>query len=175
MRFFRFERQPQQQKQISEPLDTYANRAMAHIGILCLLDGVIVAVDDAVEVRVIDLGHFKELLMVECSLVDKPRQRDRGQVADGDFIGGGVFDDLCAEVAGLDRSQVLLIGFGVAGIFVDHVGSTCLDLRFQDFEPEFLRIHLFCARVPLFHTAGRALRKSSPQQSERPGASLGQK
>jgi hypothetical protein len=53
-----------------------------------------------------------------------------------------VLDDLGAEIGALDGSQILLIGFSVACVLVEHVRSPSLDLRVNDGGPQGLSLHL---------------------------------
>jgi len=52
-----------------------------------------------------------------------------------------VLDNLGAQVGALDCSKVLLVRFAVAGVFVQHVRRSCLDLRFDDGVPQLLRLN----------------------------------
>src|SRR5690606_12452352 len=62
-------------------------------------------------------------------------------VANGHLLGGGVLEDLRAEVAAADSAEVLLVALAVGGVLVEHVGGAGLDLAFQDLEPELLGLH----------------------------------
>src|SRR5262249_9622599 len=77
-------------------------------------------------------------LMIELALFDKPWERYRCQVTHRHLIGCRVLDDLRAQVAALDRSQVLMVRLTVACILVEHERSACLDLRLNDLEPQLL-------------------------------------
>ena len=52
-----------------------------------------------------------------------------------------VFDDLRAQVAAGDRSEVLLVALSVACILVHHVGRTGFRLRRDDLVPELLSLN----------------------------------
>jgi len=58
------------------------------------------------------------------------------------LIWSAVLDDFGAKVRTLDGSQVLLVGLAVAGVLVQHVRSTGLDLRLDDGIPECLSLDL---------------------------------
>lgn len=49
-----------------------------------------------------------------------------------------VFYNLCAQVAGFDGSQVLLVALPVAGVLVEHVRCAGFCLRFDDGVPQLL-------------------------------------
>ena len=67
-------------------------------------------------------------------------QRQRGQVAHRDFVLVGVLNNLGAQVARLNRAQVLLVRLAVGRILEQHVGRTRLGLAFQNSEPQLLRL-----------------------------------
>lgn len=52
-----------------------------------------------------------------------------------------VLYDLCAQIAGFDGAQVLLITLSVAGILVNHVWCTSFCLRLNDGVPQLLSLH----------------------------------
>ena len=103
----------------------------------------------------------------------KRGKANEAKIADGDLIRRGIFDDLRAQIAAFDRSQILLVRFSVAGIFIEHVGVASLDLGFQDFEPEFLGFDRFSCSSFLFILGIKSF-EFFPQHSSKPGASLGQ-
>jgi len=102
----------QSHKGVGETLYTKTDRSVAHVRVLGLDDGVVVDVDDSVQVLGDDLGDSVELFKVVLSVADERGQGERGQVADGDLVGSRVLDDLGTQVGRLDGSQVLLVGFG---------------------------------------------------------------
>lgn len=51
-----------------------------------------------------------------------------------------VFYNLCAQVAGFDGSQVLLVALPVAGVLVEHVWCAGFCLRFNDGVPQLLSL-----------------------------------
>ena len=93
--------------------------------------------------RLLYLSDLFESVEVK-SLVrlDESIDSDGGEVADGDFIGAGVLDDLGAEVGTLDGAEILLVGFPVAGVLVQHVGGARLDLALNDRVPHRLGFYL---------------------------------
>ena len=101
-------------------LDADADRAMPHVGPPRLRHGVVVDVDDLVEVAGDDLGHLAQPLMAEDppprSLLHKHGQADRGQVAHRHLVGRRVLDDLGAQVGALDGAEVLLVALAVARV-----------------------------------------------------------
>jgi hypothetical protein len=99
-------------ERVGETLNTETDGSVTHVRVLGLDDGVIVDVDDPVQVLGDDLGDGVQLLEVVLSIVDERGQGERGQVADGDLVGGRVLDDFGTQVGRLDRSQVLLVRFG---------------------------------------------------------------
>lgn len=107
----RVERHAQDLERVGEALDADADGAVAHVGPASLLDGIVVDVDDAVQVASHLLGHVVQLLEVVRAVDDERGQGDRGQVADGDLVRRRVLDDLGAQVGRLDRAQVLLVRF----------------------------------------------------------------
>ena len=115
---------------------------MAHVGVACFGDGVVVPVDDAVEVARHAVGDLKELVVVKRAVfLHKLGNGDRRQVAHGHFVRCGVFDDLCAEVGRPDGAQILLVGLAVGGVLVEHVWRAGFHLAFQHFEPEVLGLN----------------------------------
>lgn len=70
-------------------------------------DGIIVDVDDFVEVSSDDHGHIVQPLEVKHTIVDKAVEGYGGQVADSHLIRSTVLHYLCTQVARLDRAKVL--------------------------------------------------------------------
>jgi len=58
--------------------------------------------------------------------VDEGWQGERGEVADGYFVGGGVFDDFGAQVGGFDGTEVLLVGFGCDALLLAPVNISIM-------------------------------------------------
>lgn len=52
-----------------------------------------------------------------------------------------VLYDLCAQIAGFDGAQILLITLSIAGILVNHVWCTSFCLRLNDGVPQLLSLH----------------------------------
>ena len=122
---------------------------MAHVGVAGLFHGVVVHVNDAVQVARGVVGDVVEKLVVEHTVarVHELGQGDGGQVADGHFVLGGVLHDLRAEVGGADGAEVLLVGFLVGSVLVEHVGRTGFDLCFDDFVPDDPGRHRFAGHA----------------------------
>lgn len=136
-------------KTIGKTLDTDTNGTVTHVGVLGLLDGVEVAVNDAVEVASYDLTDSLELIEVKLSielvviggvLGNELRKTDRGEVTNRDLVGGGVLNYLGTEVGTLDGAEVLLVGLVVAVVLEEHVGGTGLNLSIEDGEPKLLSL-----------------------------------
>ena len=108
---------------VSKTLNTQSDGPVSQVGVLGLLDGVVVPVDDLVQVADQFCGHILKFLEVEGlgSLVHEHWQSDGGKVADSHFLVRGILQDLSAEVTGLDGAQVLLVALGIAVILVEHV------------------------------------------------------
>lgn len=51
-----------------------------------------------------------------------------GEIANCDLFAISVLNNFCAEVAALDRTQVLLVALFVCSILVEHVRRACLNL-----------------------------------------------
>jgi len=97
---------------IGKTLHTDSDRSMAHVGLPCFGDGVVIDVDDAIQVECDNFSDVVQLLEVVLAVGDKGRERDGREVADRRLIWGGVLDDFRAQIGGFDRPQVLLIRFG---------------------------------------------------------------
>lgn len=52
-----------------------------------------------------------------------------------------VFYYLCAQIAGFDGAQVLLVALPVAGVLVEHVWRAGFCLRLDDGVPQLLSLH----------------------------------
>lgn len=110
------ERQTQSHERVGETLDTNANWAMAHVGLAGLGDRVVIHVDDAVEIECDDLADGVKLLEVVLFVGgDEGGESDGGEVANSDFVGGGVLDDLGTQVGRLDGAKVLLVRLAWVG------------------------------------------------------------
>jgi hypothetical protein len=96
---------------VGEPLDPDPDGTVTEVGSARFWDGVVVAVDDAVEIECDGFGDGMEFLKVVFTIGDIGGESERGEVADGDLIRGSVFDDLGAEVGRLDGTEVLLVRF----------------------------------------------------------------
>ena len=84
---------------------------MAHVGVASFFHRVVVHVDDAVEVARGVVGDIVEKLVIKHPIarVDELGQGDGGEVTHGNFVLGGVFHDLRAEVRGANGTEVLLV------------------------------------------------------------------
>ena len=71
---------------------------MAHIRPPSFWDGIVVDVDDAIEVKCDNLCDIMQLLEVVHAIADESGQREGGQVANGGLVGRGVLNDLRAQV-----------------------------------------------------------------------------
>lgn len=71
-RFGRVERETESHEGVGESLDSDADGAVAHVGVLGLLDGVVVYVDDAVEVERDDLERTSEKSLPTNADKDEP-------------------------------------------------------------------------------------------------------
>jgi hypothetical protein len=97
-------------ERISESLHANPDRTMAEVQTVSFGRRVIVHADDLVEVVCDGFGHFVEFVEVIFLVGDEGGEGERGEVAYGCFVGGGVSDDFSAKVR-LDSAKVLLIGF----------------------------------------------------------------
>jgi len=104
-----FEWHAQHHEGVSKTLHTNPNRSMAHIGRPRFGDGVVVDIDDAIQVECDDLGNIVQLLEVVLAVGDKGRERDGREVTNRGLIRGGVLNDFRAQIGGFDRPQVLLV------------------------------------------------------------------
>lgn len=95
---------------VCESLHTDADGAVAHVRGPGLLDGVVVHIDDLVEIVRNNLGDVVQLLEVVHAVLNEGGQRERGKVAHGGLFGRRVFDDFGTEIGGLDGAEVLLVG-----------------------------------------------------------------
>mmetsp|Transcript_13702 Transcript_13702/g.29666 ORF Transcript_13702/g.29666 Transcript_13702/m.29666 type:complete len:227 (+) Transcript_13702:1024-1704(+) len=154
-RTLRIEGKPHVDEGISETLHAEPDGAVAEVGDACLLDRVVVGIDDTVEIARHVVRDVVQLLVVEDTVGDEARQGDGREVAHGDLFGRRVLDDLGAQVRAADCAEVLLVGLAVGRILVENIRRARLDLRVQDCEPELLRWYrsqsatLFL--VPLIH------------------------
>ena len=85
---------------VCHPLYPNTYGAMAEIRCLCLLDGVIVAIDDSVQVPRDSLGYAMQGLEVKSAtlVVCELGKRNRGEIADGYLFLAGILEDLSAEI-----------------------------------------------------------------------------
>ena len=83
---------------VGQPLNPNADGTMAEVRSAGFGDGVIIHVDDAVEVVRDSFGDRVELVEVVFAVGNICGKDERGEVADGGLIRGRVLDDLSAEV-----------------------------------------------------------------------------
>lgn len=91
---------------------------------------------------------------------------DGGQVANRYFILTRVLQDLRAQVRALDRSKILLVALTIAGIFVEHVWGSSLDLRVNDLLPEPAGFHLLAPATLLLILSVKGLELFTPALEE---------
>ena len=110
---------------------------MAHVGVACFFNGVVIHINNTVEVARCVIGDVVEELVVEHAVghVDEFGKSDGGEVAHRNFVFGRVFHDLRAEVGRTDGAEVLLVGLLVGRIFVEHVRRAGFDLGFDNLVP----------------------------------------
>ena len=134
-------REPEQQQAVGEALDSDADGPVPQVRVPALGHRVEVPVDDLVQIISYLLGDLEQLLEVkELPFFDVHVERDRGQVANRDLVSARELADLGAQVARLDRPQVLLVGVPVDGVLVHHVRRAGLALAFDDRRPQGLRL-----------------------------------
>mmetsp|Transcript_13701 Transcript_13701/g.29658 ORF Transcript_13701/g.29658 Transcript_13701/m.29658 type:complete len:291 (+) Transcript_13701:1024-1896(+) len=148
-RTLRIEGKPHVDEGISETLHAEPDGAVAEVGDACLLDRVVVGIDDTVEIARHVVRDVVQLLVVEDTVGDEARQGDGREVAYSDLFGRSELDDLGAQIGRTDGAEILLIGLAVGRILVQHVRRARLDLRVKDCEPERLRGHR-SLRAPFF-------------------------
>jgi hypothetical protein len=112
LRLGRLEGEAQRHERVGKALAADTDRAVAHVRALGLLDGVVILVDDPVQVHRQDLDDLVEHLEVERAVLNEGGQSDRAEVAHGGLIWRRVLHDLRAQVRRLDGAEVLLIGLG---------------------------------------------------------------
>ena len=85
---------------VCHPLYPNTYGAMAEVRCLRLLDGVVVAIDDSVQVPGDSLGYAMQGLEVKGAtlVVCELGKRNRGEVANGYLLLAGMLEDLSAEV-----------------------------------------------------------------------------
>ena len=106
----RIERHAESHEGIGETLHTDTYGAMAEVRATSFGDGVVIDVDDAVQIVGDHLGYIVQLLEVVSTIGDEGWESKRRKVAHGSFVRGGVLDDLSAKIGRLDGTQVLLVG-----------------------------------------------------------------
>jgi len=100
-------------KHVGEALHAEPHRPVAHVRGAGLRQRVCVGGDDAVERAHDETSDAAQRVEVEPLAaggdVDEARQRQRGEVAHRDLVGGSVLHNLGAQVRAADRAEVLLV------------------------------------------------------------------
>ena len=153
---------------VSQPLYSNPNRSMAHVWILCLRYWVVIAVNYFIKVFGNPLSDFMEVFIVELTsfVISKLWQWDRCQVADSHLVLVRIFNNLSAQVRAFDRSQVLLIRFSIASVFVKHVWGASFNLRIDDLAPKPLCFDSLSASSRLLIFSVKFLKFLSPAIKE---------
>jgi hypothetical protein len=99
----------QRHEGISETLHANTNGTMSHVRSASFGRGIVVHINYTIEVVGNDFGYIMELVEVVLAIGDEGGESKRGEVANGSFIGGRVFNDFGAEVGRFDGAKVLLI------------------------------------------------------------------
>lgn len=82
---------------------------MSEVGFLSFGNGVVISVNDAVEVLGDNFSDVVQFLEIVDAVADEGGESDGGQITDGDLVGGRVLDDFSAEVGRPDGTEVLLV------------------------------------------------------------------
>lgn len=135
------------------------DRPVSFVGFLGFWNGIKIDIDNFVQITSDDLRDCLKLVEIENFVVgvDKHVDSDGRQVAHGDFVGAGILDDLGAQVAAFHCAQVLMIGFSITVIFVEHVRRSGLHLRCENFVPHSPSIHLLSVATFTFVSSGNIL------------------
>jgi hypothetical protein len=138
----RLEGHAQSKESIGETLDTKTNGSVTHVAVTSLLDGVVVHIDNLVQVADNDLTDLVQLLEVVASIfvVDERGKSQRGKVANGDLVRGAVLNNLSAQVGASDGTKVLLVALAVAVILVEHERVSGLSLSLENGVPKLLSL-----------------------------------
>lgn len=95
---------------IGEPLDPNADETMTEVRSTCFVDGVVVYIDNTVEVIGDVFGDGLGFVEVIFAVFDVGRQSERGKVTYGCFV-GRVLDNFGAEIGRFDGADILLVRF----------------------------------------------------------------
>ena len=125
-------------KDIRKALNTNPDGTMACIGIAAFLRGLKVDVNDLVQVVRENRSNLPKLLKVKLAILYKPRKAERSEITDRGLIRSRVLNDLCTQIAGLDRTQMLLVGLTIGCVLLQEIRPTRLDLRVQNHLPNLL-------------------------------------
>ena len=106
---------------------------MSEIAPLRLFNRVVVDFNDLVQVVDNDLSDFMESAEVifAARYIHECGESQRGKIAHGNFVWGGIFDNLSTEIRASNSAKVLLITLLVASIFVEYVRVTSLGLSLE--------------------------------------------
>ena len=89
---------------ICKALNTDSDRSMTHVGPPCFRDGVVVDVNNAVQIERDNFSDVVQLLEVVLTVGDKRRERNGREVANRGLFWRRILDDLRAQIRGLYRS-----------------------------------------------------------------------
>ena len=82
---------------------------MAVVGSFGLRNGIIISIDDFIEISRNDFGYFVEFLKIKSPTGNIARQCQGSQIAHRHLIGVGIFHNFGAEVRTAYRTNVLLV------------------------------------------------------------------
>ena len=99
---------------ISKALDTHTNGKMTHIQMMSFRNRVIVDINDPVQVECNSFGDVVEFLQVVFPAGNKCGESEGSKIAYSCLVGGGVLNDLSAEIRRVDSTKVLLVRFAFA-------------------------------------------------------------
>jgi hypothetical protein len=116
---------------------------MTHIRSPGLLDGVVIDVNNFVEIASDHFGDIAQLIVIETAIFNIKGKSNRGQVADRNLVWCCVFHDFSAKIRALNRPQILLVALAIARVFVQNIWISRFCLRLEDCEPKFLSFDCF--------------------------------
>mmetsp|Transcript_49811 Transcript_49811/g.61169 ORF Transcript_49811/g.61169 Transcript_49811/m.61169 type:complete len:315 (-) Transcript_49811:806-1750(-) len=155
--------QLQHQESIRQALHPEAHWPVPQIGTTCLFHRIVVSIDHLIQVFGDHLGHLVELLEVEGIAINEGRQCNGRKVADCHFVRRSVLNDLRTQVGAMNGAQVLLIGFAIAVILIQHVWGSRLHLGFQNPKPQVLSFHRFATFASSFQRLVEPFKVFTPQ------------
>ena len=95
---WRVEWHAEHHESIGKTLHANANGSVTEVGLLRFRDGIVVDIDDTVQIECDDLSDVVQLLEVVLPVGDKGRKSNGCEVANRSLIRGGVLNDLRAQV-----------------------------------------------------------------------------